>query len=688
YNANDFTNDFQKQIFPYHAIPMASTSTLLADLRAGRCSNTAEVCLLRFLEARNINKGGELMSVDMLLLDENSTLVHGSVSVLRQLRFRNKLTKGSDYSLSGLAMSVRNIPTEHFCFQPYDQILELANTGKQLPDVMGELCAIRSTITNRIPGAQRVMLTLRLGRDSTVCVSLFDSLAHAFHGKLDCYGREPRIFIATDINPKMVAGKLYLNGTSATRLYFDSESAVGKAELDRRVLIFYLDSATCLPGGGIGQSASSSKVVHAQKIEPLNVSELNQFVVTAEPQIIEFLCTAKVSEIHLGEGWCHIGCSNCSKKLIREETSFKCVPCNEANAVAELRYRVILSVTDGTGTATFLGFDTEVAKLTHVLASEAAQIVGVGATAQVDVDLPRSLADLVGNTYTFQLKLTDFNFNANHQTYTISRIFLARELAPIPTFYVSADVTEPALLQNVAAGPEGIAAITSNVAEHSPGADGTIPQREVVATEEADLAETVTAIASKSGSRAGRYKWDLVACSDCQAIVWNAEAVVQDTHNSPSKFSICCQQGRVKLPPRRQPPSPLKELLETTSFKIQIRVANGMLTFTSMGGQIDNTVINTPGPFAFRLHGQTHHKIASLLPPEGKPQQFSQLYIVDTDNELANIKKAFNKGTSALTEFPKWVLDVGNGTAPTVKTEGRSHEDGEQVIIEDEFMIP
>ncbi|CDY25252.1 BnaA02g22040D [Brassica napus] len=36
---------------------------------------------------------------------------------------------------------------------------------------------------------------------------------------------------------------------------------------------------------------------------------------------------------------------------------------------------VILSVSDDTGTEAFLGFDTEVAKLTHVLASEAAQIV-------------------------------------------------------------------------------------------------------------------------------------------------------------------------------------------------------------------------------------------------------------------------------------------------------------------------
>ena len=49
---------------------MANSYTFLANLRAGRCSNTAEVRLLRFWEARNINKGGELMSIELLLIDE------------------------------------------------------------------------------------------------------------------------------------------------------------------------------------------------------------------------------------------------------------------------------------------------------------------------------------------------------------------------------------------------------------------------------------------------------------------------------------------------------------------------------------------------------------------------------------------------------------------------------------------
>ncbi|KAL0696929.1 hypothetical protein Bca4012_064109 [Brassica carinata] len=433
---------------------MANSYTVLADLRAGRCSNTAEVRLLRFWEAKNINKRGQLMSLEMLLIDEQSTLVQGSVPASFQLMFRGRLTEGSVYNLSGfdvtrsspkfklsdgpisihfnegttfekIETTSRMIPTEHFRFQPYEQILELANTGKQLPDVMGELRAIRSTITDRLPGAQRVMLTLRLAGEVDVCVSMFDSLALAFHSKFDGFGREPKIVLVTAINPKIVSGRL--------------------------------------PGGGADQGGSSTKVIHAQKIEPLTIAELDNFVLTGDPQ-----------------GWCSIGCSVCSTKLMREESSFTCLKCNLPNAVARLRYRVIFSVSDVTGIAGFVCFDEEVAKLTHVLASEAAQIVGIGVNAQVDTEFPRSLADVVGNTYIFQLKLKDFNFTPNHQTFTVSRIFPAQELAPIPSFAVRSDTTpdegpkapEPAIPPTVVPGSDSIGESSNVVAEQAITSDG------------------------------------------------------------------------------------------------------------------------------------------------------------------------------------------------------------------------
>ncbi|CAF2025083.1 unnamed protein product [Brassica napus] len=201
--------------------------------------------------------------------------------------------------------------------------------AKDSSDIIGELSAIRSTITDGIPGTHHVMLTLE--------------------------------------------------------------------EFDK------------LTGDGTYQTTSSSKLVHAQKVEPLTIAELNQYVIIADPQ--------------QDEGWCYIGCSGCSKKIFREISSFTCVTCNETNVVAALVYRVILTVSDATDTAAFLGFDMEVAKLRNIQASKAAQIVGIGVDAQVDTDLPRSFAEIFGNTYTFQLKLKDFNFTSKHQTFTVSCVF-------------------------------------------------------------------------------------------------------------------------------------------------------------------------------------------------------------------------------------------------------------------------
>ena len=63
-NTSSFTHD-------YHNFEKNQKITLFNF----RCSNVAEeVRLLRFWEARNLRKGGELMSVDMLFVDENVSL--------------------------------------------------------------------------------------------------------------------------------------------------------------------------------------------------------------------------------------------------------------------------------------------------------------------------------------------------------------------------------------------------------------------------------------------------------------------------------------------------------------------------------------------------------------------------------------------------------------------------------------
>ncbi|KAH0906542.1 hypothetical protein HID58_038369 [Brassica napus] len=46
---------------------MSTPRVFFSDLKSGKCSSAVEVRLLRFWEAKNVKRGGELMWVDMLL---------------------------------------------------------------------------------------------------------------------------------------------------------------------------------------------------------------------------------------------------------------------------------------------------------------------------------------------------------------------------------------------------------------------------------------------------------------------------------------------------------------------------------------------------------------------------------------------------------------------------------------------
>lgn len=50
---------------------MAITKVFFSDLRAGRCSSVVEARLLRFWEAKNVKRDGEVMWMDLLMVDVN-----------------------------------------------------------------------------------------------------------------------------------------------------------------------------------------------------------------------------------------------------------------------------------------------------------------------------------------------------------------------------------------------------------------------------------------------------------------------------------------------------------------------------------------------------------------------------------------------------------------------------------------
>ncbi|KAF8084654.1 hypothetical protein N665_0708s0012 [Sinapis alba] len=137
---------------------------------------------------------------------------------------------------------------------------------------------------------------------------------------------------------------------------------------------------------------------------------------------MQVICTGRVTEIKMDKGWCNVSCSNCAKKLQRTVASFTCLSCNNTNEVGVLRYRVEMSVADETGEAVFVCFDWVMTKLQNMRAYEAGHLLAGGSVNPEKTQEPPFVTDIEGKTYTFQVRVRSYNFTANHQTFTISRI--------------------------------------------------------------------------------------------------------------------------------------------------------------------------------------------------------------------------------------------------------------------------
>jgi len=130
-------------------------------------------------------------------------------------------------------------------------------------------------------------------------------------------------------------------------------------------------------------------------------------------------------------------------------------------------------------------------------------------------------------------------------------------------------------------------------------------------------------------------------CQKCNAMVWFRERTRSDSSNSSCDVSMCCMKGKITLPYMIEPPPLLRQLFNGLNprsghFLANIRSYNNLFSFTSLGGKIETEINRGQGPPHFVISGQNYHCIGCLLPADGERPKFCQLYIYDTENELAN----------------------------------------------------
>ena len=114
---------------------------------------------------------------------------------------------------------------------------------------------------------------------------------------------------------------------------------------------------------------------------------------------------------------------------------------------------------------------------------------------------------------------------------------------------------------------------------------------------------------------------------------------------SPS-FGICCNHGQVQLPEWPDFVEPLRRLLYSQDegavhFRANTRTYNSVLQMASTWAQLDYG--SKSSNETIRISGSMYHCIGPLLPVADRLPKFAQVYIVDSEHELQNRMKAFDK---------------------------------------------
>src|SRR6202158_3044945 len=130
-----------------------------------------------------------------------------------------------------------------------------------------------------------------------------------------------------------------------------------------------------------------------------------------------------------------------------------------------------------------------------------------------------------------------------------------------------------------------------------------------------------------------------VECPKCHALHFMSEKLTHSSNANP-RFGMCCLQGQISLPPLSEPPQQLHRLLTSSAprarkFRENIRQYNIAFAFTSVGVEIDHTILDGRGPYSFRMHGGLYHKMGALQQTDGRRPSYAQLYIYDQQAALA-----------------------------------------------------
>ncbi|KAH0891262.1 hypothetical protein HID58_053691 [Brassica napus] len=387
------------------------------DVSLGPHESQLRFRLIHFWEARNPVKK-TVIGLEMLLIDEQGTVVQGFIPPGRIKKFLPDMKRGSVYKLINFYGS-KNKPV----YRVSDHVATVSFTWNSelipLHDIPIHFAEDRfSSLILQVISLLNCFM-FRCG-GPVMKLYLWDQAATEFCQKFKTFENTPTVILVTTVNPKRLGGTLALSSMSSTRVFMDN---------DVQPTIEYSTWLGCNP-----DTANQVIAEVVTKRETLSIADIFSYIKQDSAKDAFFECTATIDDVVHGSAWYYIACSGCHSKATKGPTSMVCTntKCEKVNTTGVAEYRAKISVYDNSEQAVFVLLGDAGRSLTGKHASELLSSyfeANGDKGAEDEVPVPEALISIIGQTHRFCVKVTDHNFSGNTRAITVTKV-LSQDIPP------------------------------------------------------------------------------------------------------------------------------------------------------------------------------------------------------------------------------------------------------------------
>ncbi|XP_013589303.1 PREDICTED: uncharacterized protein LOC106297646 [Brassica oleracea var. oleracea] len=307
--------------------------------------------LIHFWEARNaLSK--ILIGLEMLLIDEEGTVIQGFIPPSRINTYLRHMIPGSTYRLNNffgsktkkvyrvanpdvtisfswnsvlsvLKDSSIRFPEDRFRFHGYEQFEAACDLRGDLYDYIGHIRLVNEQTLNEslvldeveIASMRRILVHVQTYDGPVMKLYIWDKAAINFCEKFKSLGKPQSVLLVTTVNPMRFGGALSLSSLSSPGVFFDMDVQ------PTREYLAWLDSNS--------EVANRVNAEIVTKAETATIGELLSYMKQEEAKVDWFECTATIDDVVRDSAWYYIACGGCKTKATKGPTTLMCKKCGK-----------------------------------------------------------------------------------------------------------------------------------------------------------------------------------------------------------------------------------------------------------------------------------------------------------------------------------------------------------------------